>query len=85
MMQRTRTSMVAAGASVAAIGGIVTIVFFFQPWRSCDYEDTSTGCAMLPADAMAMAIAMSATIVGLLILFLGVTASRRHSLPHNRE
>jgi hypothetical protein len=55
---------VVTGSPLSAIvGAIVTVVYFFQPWRSCDYEDTSAGCAMLPADATMMAVAAVVTLV----------------------
>ena len=57
-----------AGAGVALIGGILTVIYLFQPWRSCSYDDTPSACAMLPADATVMAIAMWSTLVGLVIL-----------------
>jgi len=40
MQQRTRILAVLAGAVVAVAGAIISVIFFFQPWRSCDYEDT---------------------------------------------
>ena len=57
-----------SGAGVALIGGIVTVIYLFQPWRTCSYDDTPSACAMLPADATVMAIAMWSTLVGLVIL-----------------
>lgn len=76
MQQRTRMLAVLAGAVVAVAGAIISVIFFFQPWRSCDYEDTSTGCAMLPGDATVMAIAVWSTLAGLVILFLALTLGR---------
>lgn len=55
--------VVAASALFALVGAIVTVVYFFQPWRNCEYEDTSAGCAMLPLDATVMAVAAVVTLV----------------------
>ena len=64
--------MVALGTLVALVAGIVAVVFFFQPWRSCDYEDTSVGCAMLPADATIMGIAGFLSVIGVVVLIVGI-------------
>lgn len=72
MDSRVRRWLVAGSALLAGIGAIVAVVYFFQPWRSCDYEDTSAGCAMLPADAAVMTVAVVVTLgaVGALVLAL---------------
>lgn len=57
-----RGLLVAVSGLVALVGAVVTIVYFFQPWRSCDYEDIAVGCAMLPADAPVMALLQFAEI-----------------------
>jgi hypothetical protein len=56
--------MALIGAAVAVLGGATAVLFFFQPWRSCPYEDTSVGCAMLPNDAAVMVIALGIAVVG---------------------
>ncbi len=38
---RTRTRLIFSGTAIALISGAVVVLYFFQPWRSCDYEDTS--------------------------------------------
>ena len=81
MKQRTRATAVLSGAGVAVVGAIVSAVFFLQPWRTCDYEDTSAGCAMLPVDATIMAIAMWSVLVGLVIVFLALTLRRGKTAP----
>tara|TARA_Y100000114_G_scaffold141082_1_gene146531 strand:- start:5103 stop:5246 length:144 start_codon:yes stop_codon:yes gene_type:complete len=35
-----RRWLVSVAAIVALAGALVIVVYFFQPWRSCDYEDT---------------------------------------------
>lgn len=53
--------MVTVSALVALLGAIVTVVYVFQPWRSCD-DDRSAGCAMLPVDAIVMTVAAVVTV-----------------------
>lgn len=60
-----RGLLVAVSGLVALVGTVVTIVYFFQPWRSCDYEDTAVGCAMLPADTTVMAVTAFVTLAAL--------------------
>ena len=72
MKQRSRVLAVATGATLALVGAIVTVVYLFQPWRTCPYDDSPAACAMLPADATVLAIAVCATLIGVLILVLGL-------------
>ncbi len=81
MKQRTRSLAIWSGAGVALIGSIVTVVYLFQPWRTCPYDDSPSACAMLPMDATVMAIAMWSTLVGLVILGLGVFMKRVDTAP----
>lgn len=74
MQPKTRGWMVSVGALVAMIGGIVTALFFFQPWRSCPSEDMSAGCAMLPLDATLMTTAALLTVVGIVVLVVGLAS-----------
>lgn len=69
--------MAAIGASVALSGAATAVLFFFQPWRSCLYEDTSVGCAMLPHDAAVMVTALGIAIIGAAIFVVGQLRSRR--------
>src|SRR5688500_8405440 len=68
MAARARTIAIVLSACITAVAGFVTAICFFQPWRSCPYEDTSAGCAMLPGDAAVMAVSMLSTLVGLVLL-----------------
>lgn len=72
MQQRTRVLTIVTGASLAPVGGIVTVVSLFQPWRSCPYDDSPSACAMLPADATVLAIAVVLALIGVLILVIGL-------------
>jgi hypothetical protein len=77
MNPKLRGWLVAESAVVALVGAVVTIVYFFQPWRSCDYEDTSAGCAMLPADATVMAVAMFAALAAMVVFAFALMAKDR--------
>ena len=63
--KRLATAAIVTGALIAVAGFVTSVVYFFQPWRSCDYEDSSAGCAMLAGDAAVMTFAMLATVVGI--------------------
>lgn len=77
MDSKVRGWMVAGSALFALVGAIVTVVYFFQPWRSCDYEDTSAGCAMLPGDAAVMAVAAIVTLVAVGVFVLALLTKER--------
>ena len=64
------------GAVLAATGATVAGVFFFQPWRSCPYENTAVGCAMLPRDASVMIAGFLVAMIGIAVATVGA-ASRR--------
>ncbi len=80
MNPNVRGWLVAGSALVAFVGAMVTVVYFFQPWRSCDYEDTSAGCAMLPADATVMAVAVVVTFVAVGAFVLALLAKERSAV-----
>lgn len=69
--------LVGGSALVALAGAIVAVVYFFQPWRSCEYEDTSAGCAMLPLDATVRGAAMVVTLVAVGVLVFALLAKGR--------
>ncbi|WAB83457.1 hypothetical protein OVN20_10365 [Microcella daejeonensis] len=73
----TSRPLVVVGGMFSLIGAVVTVVYIFQPWRSCEYEDSSTGCSMLPVDAAVMMAAMVATVVGLVLLAVGLILGSR--------
>ncbi|WP_082561727.1 hypothetical protein [Microbacterium sp. Root61] len=77
MDSKVRGWVVAGSALCALVGAIITVAYFFQPWRSCDYEDTSAGCAMLPADATVMAVAAVATIVAVGVFVFALMSKER--------
>jgi hypothetical protein len=51
MVLMRRNVLLVLGAALALIGAGVTVLYSFQPWRTCSSEDTAAGCAMLDADA----------------------------------
>ena len=70
--KRLATTAIVTGALIAVAGFVMSVVYFFQPWRSCDYEDSSAGCAMLAGDAAVMTFAMLATVVGIGVVVGGL-------------
>ncbi|WP_298741198.1 hypothetical protein [uncultured Microbacterium sp.] len=77
MDPKVRGWIVAGSALIALVGAVVTVVYFFQPWRSCDYEDTSAGCAMLPGDATVMAVAVVVTLVAVVVFVFTLLTKER--------
>ncbi|MBF4629617.1 hypothetical protein ITJ42_00115 [Clavibacter michiganensis subsp. phaseoli] len=67
-----RNVVLVLGAALALIGAGVTVLYFFQPWRTCSYEDSAAGCAMLDADAAVMVVAMVATLLGVILFLVDV-------------
>lgn len=61
------------------IGALLTVTFFLQPWRSCPYEDTAAGCAMLPGDALMMTAGLLVAVIGAGVLTVGFVARSRTS------
>lgn len=68
--RRMLTALALTGACAAA-----ALLLFLQPWVSCDYEDTSVGCASTPLVAGLLMAAVAGTGAGLLIT-LGLALSR---------
>ena len=59
------------GAVLTVIGAAVTVLYLFQPWRTCPYDDTAAGCGMLAGDAVVMTAAMAVTLLGAVLLLAG--------------
>ncbi|WP_336703962.1 hypothetical protein [Micrococcus terreus] len=51
------------------------VLLMLQPWVSCDYEDTSAGCASTPLAAGLLMASVAATGAGLLVI-LGLVLAR---------
>lgn len=77
MRSQTRRPLVTFGASLALVGAVASIVYFFQPWRTCDYEDTSAGCAVLVADATGMLISLVVSLIGVALFVIGIASRKR--------
>ena len=70
-MRVARVLMIAGGVTATA-GTVTSLVYLFQPWRTCPYDDTPGACAMLPADTAILAIALIASFLGLCVLVGGI-------------
>ncbi len=70
----SRRAVTVVGAAATIVGGIVVVIYLFQPWRSCEYEDTAMGCAMLPVDGTVMFIAGLVTLAGMVTMAAAGTA-----------
>jgi hypothetical protein len=77
MEPKVRGWLVTGSALLALVGATVTVVYFFQPWRSCDYEDTSAGCSMLPVDAAVMTVAAVTTLVAVGVFVFALLVQER--------
>ncbi|MFC7876616.1 hypothetical protein [Isoptericola sp. NPDC057391] len=77
MRTRASTVMLIGGTTLAVLGAVVSVVYFLQPWRTCSYEDSSAGCAMLPLDASIMTAAMLVTLVATAVAIAGAAGRRR--------
>jgi hypothetical protein len=59
------------GGALALIGASVTVLYLFQPWRTCPYDDSPAACAMLTGDAVVMYAAMVVTLLGGILVLAG--------------
>lgn len=67
------------GAVLAITGTVIAVVFFFQPWRSCPYEDTAVGCAMLRRDATVMTVGFMVAMIGVALATIGLVSRPQRS------
>lgn len=77
MSRKKRRLLIVVGALVAAVSAGVTVLYVFQPWRSCPYDDTSAGCGMLTGDAVVMLLAIVGVLVGGTLVVAGLVGPRR--------
>ncbi|MET0161403.1 MAG: hypothetical protein ABW204_02000 [Microbacteriaceae bacterium] len=77
MSKPLRLALIVLGALLALMGAVLTVIFLFQPWRSCPYDDSPAACAMLPGDAAVMSASMIGTVVGICLLAAGLLVRRR--------
>jgi hypothetical protein len=76
MPRRLRTLLLVVGGVVTAVGAGLTLLYLFQPWRTCSYDDTPSACAMLPGDAAVLALSAVGTLIGATVLSAGVLGPR---------
>ncbi|WP_181408410.1 hypothetical protein [Schumannella sp. 10F1B-5-1] len=57
----------------------MSLVYLFQPWRTCPYDDSPAACAMLPMDATVLAVAIAVTFLGLATVLVGVGLGARRA------
>lgn len=86
--------MIIVGAVLAVAGFVTTVIYIFQPWRTCDYDDSPAACSMLPFDAAVLLLAMVATVIGVGLVAGGITVryrtggvnnwNRREGQPRNQ-
>ena len=67
-----RHASLVLGAALTLVGAGVTVLYLFQPWRTCSYEESAAGCAMLDGDAAVMMLAMVVTLLGVIVLLAGL-------------
>lgn len=79
MSLKAQRRVFATGALVAMVGVVVTVIYVFQPWRTCPYDDVSAGCTMLPADATVLFIAVLATLVGVAAVGWALVSGRNRA------
>jgi Mg/Co/Ni transporter MgtE len=84
-MNRKRGAPIAIilGAVLAIAGFVTTTIYVFQPWRTCDYDDSLAACSMLPVDAAILTVAISAAVLGLILVAGGAFARYRNGGVNN--
>ncbi|WP_089802877.1 hypothetical protein [Cellulomonas sp. KH9] len=67
--QRSRTSI--AGPVLIVAGIVLAVMLFWQPWASCEDEDSSAGCAvpteLIGWTSAGWAVAAAAVVVGAIL------------------
>jgi hypothetical protein len=62
-------------------GAVTTVVYFFKPWRTCPDDESPTACPMLPLDSDIMLAAVLITLLGIILLAVGITFRRPLAPP----
>lgn len=75
MVTTRRRQFIVLGAVIGAVAGALAIVYLFQPWRSCSYDDLSSACSMRPHDAIVLMIALLLALLGCAILSTALLAT----------
>ena len=63
------------GGALILLGAIAAFVFFWQPWVSCDYEDSSAGCRPGDVEQAGLAIALLVVLAGLVVAIKAIKAA----------
>lgn len=77
MPGRLRITLIVLGAALMPVGVVLTVVYLFQPWRTCPYDDSPTACAMLPGDFAVMSASMLGVVVGAIVLTTALILRKR--------
>lgn len=77
MLGRLRITLIVLGAVLMLVGVVLTVVYLFQPWRSCPYDDSPAACAMLPGDFAVMSASMLGVVVGAIVLTAALILRKR--------
>lgn len=64
--------VILAGVTLTVGGAFTTVVYFFQPWRTCPDDDAPDACPMLALDYQIMSVAMLITVIGVVVLAVGI-------------
>lgn len=72
MVMTRRRQFLVLGAFIGAVAGAVSVLYLFQPWRSCSYDDLPSACAMLPQDAVVLMASLILTLIGGAILSMAL-------------
>ena len=72
MVGRLRITLMELGAALMLVGVVLTVIYLFQPWRSCPYDDSPAACAMLPGDFAVMSVSMLGVVVGAVLLTIAL-------------
>jgi hypothetical protein len=75
MVMTRRRQFIVLGALISAAAGAVSVLYMFQPWRSCSYDELSSACAMLPQDAIVLMAGLTLTLIGGAILSMALLAN----------
>ncbi len=72
--KRRGLRLLLTGVAIIVVGSITSVIYLFQPWRTCAYDAPPSACKMLPADAAVLMIAMLAAVTGVFVALAGVVA-----------
>ncbi|WP_337063402.1 hypothetical protein [Kineococcus sp. G2] len=65
------------GGALALLGGLATFVFVWQPWDSCDYEDSSAGCRPGAVERTGLVTSLLLLLAGLVVAIVATVVAAR--------